>query len=151
MEPKMKVAMLLADSAEVVNGKLYIMGGGWSITGPDPVPSAIAVKIVAPWSPADKKHNLKLELMDSNSRPVSVPTPEGPQAVILGGEFLAKHGDTVVEGTQLDVPFAVNLPPLPLEPGKRYFWQLTIDGVTNEEWQLAFSLRPAAKVALPAA
>jgi hypothetical protein len=27
----MKLTMLLADAAEAVNGKLYILGGGWSI------------------------------------------------------------------------------------------------------------------------
>ena len=32
----MKVTMLLADSAQAIEGKLYILGGGWSITGPDP-------------------------------------------------------------------------------------------------------------------
>jgi len=26
--------MMLADAAQAVNGKLYIMGGGWSVMGP---------------------------------------------------------------------------------------------------------------------
>ena len=42
----MKVTMMLADSAQVAGGKLYILGGGWSITGPMPCPSAIAVIVV---------------------------------------------------------------------------------------------------------
>jgi hypothetical protein len=33
-----KVTMLLADAAQAVDGKLYILGGGWTITGPDPIP-----------------------------------------------------------------------------------------------------------------
>ena len=37
--------MLLCDAAQVADGKLYILGGGWSMTGPDPVPSAVALKI----------------------------------------------------------------------------------------------------------
>lgn len=141
----MKVAaMLLADFAEVVNGKLYIIGGGWSISGPIPVPSAIAVKVEVPWSPADQKHNLRLELFDSNQRPVSVPVNGGPpQPVVVGGDFVAGHSPDIVEGTSLDVPFAINLPPLPLEPGKRYFWKLTIDGKTTDDWQVAFSMRAA--------
>ena len=32
--------MLLCDAAQVADGKLYVLGGGWSMTGPDPVPSA---------------------------------------------------------------------------------------------------------------
>ena len=33
--------MLLADAAQQLGGKLYILGGGWSVTGPQPAPSAI--------------------------------------------------------------------------------------------------------------
>ena len=39
--------MILADSAQVADGKLYILGGGWSITGPDPTPSAVAIKMAS--------------------------------------------------------------------------------------------------------
>ena len=41
----MNVTMLLADSAQVADGKLYVLGGGWSLTGPDPTPSAVAIKL----------------------------------------------------------------------------------------------------------
>ncbi|HYT79952.1 MAG TPA: sigma factor [Actinomycetota bacterium] len=30
----LKVTMMLADAAEVADGKLFILGGGWSVTGP---------------------------------------------------------------------------------------------------------------------
>ena len=30
--------MMLCDAAQVSDGKLYVLGGGWSMTGPDPVP-----------------------------------------------------------------------------------------------------------------
>ena len=36
--------MLLCDGAQVADGKLFVLGGGWSLTGPDPMPSAIAMK-----------------------------------------------------------------------------------------------------------
>ena len=44
-----KVTMLLCDAAQVSDGKLFILGGGWSMTGPDPVPSAVALKIDVDW------------------------------------------------------------------------------------------------------
>ena len=37
--------MMLCDAAQVADGKLYVLGGGWSLIGPDPMPSAIAMKI----------------------------------------------------------------------------------------------------------
>ena len=39
----MKVTILLADAAQAAEGKLYVLGGGWSITGPDPSPMALAI------------------------------------------------------------------------------------------------------------
>ena len=40
---------MLADAAQAVEGKLYILGGGWSVTGPEPSASAIAAYIQVPW------------------------------------------------------------------------------------------------------
>ena len=37
----MKVSLLLADSAQAVAGKLYLLGGGWTVTGPEPSPFAM--------------------------------------------------------------------------------------------------------------
>ena len=44
-------------------------------------------------------------------------------------------------GTPLELPLAVNSGPLPLEPGSRYEWRLSIDGEGDEDWRLAFSVR----------
>ena len=59
----MKVTMMLADSAQAIGGKLYVLGGGWSITGPAPTPSAIVIKIDVPWDQANIKHHAKFELV----------------------------------------------------------------------------------------
>jgi len=64
----MKVTMLLADAAEAMNGKLYILGGGWSITGPQATPSAIAIKIDVPWDLANTPHTLRLDLLNEDGR-----------------------------------------------------------------------------------
>lgn len=138
----MKVTMMLADSAQAVDGKLYVLGGGWSITGPDPIPSAIAVKIEVPWDEANKKHILKLALFDEDGRSVKIPTPTGDVAVEMGTDFEVGRPPGLKPGTALDFVFAVNIGPLPLAPDGRYVWQLSIDGQGNADWQLAFSTRP---------
>lgn len=79
--------MLLADSAQAVSGKLYILGGGWSITGPQPSPSAIALKIDVPWHQANQRHDFELALFDSDGRSVNVSTPSGEKPVQLKGQF----------------------------------------------------------------
>ena len=63
----MKVTIMLADFAQAVNGKLYIMGGGWSLIGPAPCPTAIAIKIEVPWNQTNEKHNLKFSSYRGNS------------------------------------------------------------------------------------
>ena len=68
--------MLLCDAAQVSDGKLFILGGGWSMTGPDPVPSAVALKIDVDWHEAEASHHWELFLEDADGRPVLVDTPE---------------------------------------------------------------------------
>jgi len=141
----MKVTMLLADAAQAVNGKLYILGGGWSITGPQPAPSAIAMKIDVPWNEANKRHSLRLDLLHEDGQPVMVPTPTGDRPVQISSEFEVGRPPGLTPGSDLDVALAINIGPLPLPPGGRYVWRCWINDETNDEWKLTFSTRPAPK------
>lgn len=58
--------MMLCGAAQVSDGKLYVLGGGWSMTGPDPVPSAIALKIDVGWHEAEAPHHWELFLEDAD-------------------------------------------------------------------------------------
>ena len=134
--------MMLCDSAQVADGKLYVLGGGWSMTGPDPVPSAIALKIDVGWHEADDAHHWELYLEDADGGPVLVPTPDGEHPVEVRGEFTVGRPTDVPEGSPVDVALAVNLGPLPLAPGTRYTWRMAIDGDSHPDWVLAFTTRP---------
>lgn len=135
--------MLLADSAEAVNGKLYILGGGWSIIGPEPTPMAIAIKIEVPWDEANKRHTLQLALVNADGQPFMVPTPTGDRPMELSAEFEVGRPPGLKPGTPLDLPVALNIGPLPLLPDGRYVWRCSIDGESSEDWQVAFTTRPA--------
>jgi hypothetical protein len=37
---------------------------------------------------------------------------------------------------------AMNFAPFPLPPPGRYEWRLSIDGQHDEDWRVAFSIRP---------
>jgi hypothetical protein len=142
----MKVTIMLADFAQVVNGKLYIMGGGWSLIGPQPSMSAVAVKIEIPWTETNRKHSLKLELLDTEHHSVIVPTPIGESPVVITGDFEVGRPAGLIPGTPIDVPMAFPIGPLPLKLGERYVWKLSIDGETNANWEVAFSTRTAPQV-----
>ncbi len=135
--------MMLCDSAQVADGKLFILGGGWSMIGPDPAPSALALKVDVDWHEADRQHHWELYLEDEDGGPVLVETPDGHQPIEVRGEFSVGRPPGLAEGSPIDMPFAVNLGPLPLPPDRRYTWKLSIDGETREDWSVAFSTRPA--------
>jgi len=133
---------MLADHAQAVGGKLYISGGGWSVTGPDPVAFAIAIDVKVPWHAIEQEHEMRLELLDADGRPVEVETPDGSQPLVFETTFGVAPTPGVKPGTPIDFAFAINVAPQPaIEPGGRYEWRLTIDGETREDWHLAFSTR----------
>ncbi len=141
---RVNVTMLLADAAQVADGKLYILGGGWSLTGPDPTPSAVAIKIEVGWNETDQEHHWELFLEDADGGPVMVETPDGLQPVEIRGELAVGKPEGILEGTPVDVPMAINLGPLVLNPGTRYSWRLLIDGEHFPGGSISFSTRPAA-------
>lgn len=68
--------LILADLAEVVNNKLYMMGGGWnhiqrpaSVGGAGPPPSvfSVAISVLVGWNETNQKHNLRLTIEDGDA------------------------------------------------------------------------------------
>jgi hypothetical protein len=141
-----KATMMLADAAQAAEGKLYILGGGWSVTGPSPSPSAIAVLIQVPWDRTNVEHAFRVELIDSDGDAIVLETEaEGAQPVVIEGAFEVGRPPGIKPGVPIDVPLAINVGALPLAPGGRYEWRLSIDGESHEDWRLAFSTRPASE------
>jgi hypothetical protein len=144
-----KVTMLLADFAQVADGKLTVVGGGWSLTGPEPAPFGIAILVHVPWDQANRRHTLRLELVDADGQAVTIPVEanedgegdEQPIVFLDDIEFEVGRPAGLKPGTPLELPLAVNSGPLPLDPGGRYEWRLSIDGESDEDWRLAFSVR----------
>ena len=62
----MKTTLLLCDHAQEVAGKLYVLGGGWSIYHGSPVTMGLAVKIGVPWDAANIPHTFSARLVDED-------------------------------------------------------------------------------------
>ncbi len=133
------VTLLLADSAQVADGKLFVLGGGLQLIGPQPQPVSIALIIHVPWDRADIQHDWMLELLDQDG----IPVLHNDRPVTVAGTFKAHRAEGIVAGSPLLVPVAINFSALPVQPGGRYTWRLAIDGTSEENWQLSFSIRPA--------
>ena len=138
--------MLLCDSAQVADGKLYILGGGWSVTGPQPVPSAVAIKLEVDWHELSREHHWELFLEDADGGAVMIDTPDGAQPVEMRGDFAVGQPQGVPEGSPVDVPMAVNLGPLQLAPASRYTWRFVVDGESLPGASVSFATRPAEAV-----
>ncbi|HEY1825182.1 MAG TPA: hypothetical protein VGG21_04385 [Acidimicrobiales bacterium] len=139
----MNVTMLLADSAQVADGKLYILGGGWSVVGPDPMPMAVALKVSVDSHEFNVAHHWELFLEDADGKQVSFETPEGPHFIEVRGDFSTAPPADLPPGTPVEVPIAVNFGPIPLLGNARYTWRAVIDGETLPGALVSFTTRPA--------
>ena len=136
----MKLTLMLADSAQAVLGKLYILGGGWDTTTIDPngfvPPSALAALILVPWDLANQPHRATFRLLDGDGQVVTV---DG-EAVEIHNDFEAGRPPGTPAGTDLPIPIVWSLGPRPMEAG-RYTWSLTIDDELIWSTEVSFTVR----------
>lgn len=140
----MKLRMLLAHFAEVQNQMLFVIGGGWTEIGPDPSPFAIAATVDVPWDETNRRHRLELVIVDADGQPLRVQTAEGNQAPLqIAAEFDVGRPPGVRPGTSFTVPIAVNLPPIPMVPGRSYTVRGLLDGHMLDELTFLVRQQPA--------
>lgn len=117
---------MLCDYAEVADGKLFILGGGWSICGPGPFTHALAIKIGVPWELANRRHKLEAVLIDEDGQPVLI--GDDPSGIRFEAEIEVGRPPGLPAGTYLDMPMAVNFGPIELAAGKGFAWTISVDG-----------------------
>ena len=133
----MDVNILLCDSAHEVGGKLYILGGGWSILHLPNTPTnmALAMKIEVPWDQTSRAIAIKAALKDVDGQDVDL----GQGAVTAGGSVTVGRPAHVKPGTPIDLPIAMQFNGIALEPGG-YVWELEVDG--HVEARVGFRVMP---------
>lgn len=68
--------LILADAAEVVGNKLYLLGGGWDVltvnsSFPVDHPCAMAVSFRVPWSETNRPFDIEVEIQDADGKSVA--------------------------------------------------------------------------------
>ena len=116
--------MLLCDAAQAVGGKLFVLGGGWSlIYQPDvPTPAALAVKVAVPWDRANEQLTIRAVLLTEDGEPVDL----GAEDVQAEGQVEVGRPPGLKRGQPLDLVFVLNFGPMPY-PAGGYVWELSIN------------------------
>jgi hypothetical protein len=135
-----RFSVILADAAQVAEGKLSLLGGGWQLIGPNPSPIALGVIVGVPWTETNRRHTLAFKLLDGDGKGVILQGGTAPLEIQASFELGRPPG--ISPGTRLNFPMAFNLPSLNLSPGT-YEWAWSVDNETREEWRLAFAVRSA--------
>jgi hypothetical protein len=131
--------LILADRAEAVNGKLYMVGGGWDRVGmfqiPGPANFDLAVGVLVGYNETNTPHHIELALEDDDNKNVQPPIKAQfevgkPPGMKVGQ---AQRFQLVLRG-----PFHIP------KPGA-YHWVLSLDGARKSITRFWVD-----KVALPA-
>jgi hypothetical protein len=133
--------LVLADRAEIVNGKLYAMGAAWDRIGVadfgQPLSLSVAIGVLVPWNATNQQHTVTLTLRDADGAPVEFRI----EASFVAGRPAFLNGET--QRVLLAVPAANVLLP---HPGN-YVLAAAIDG--REMKVVRFSATPAPPQPVP--
>lgn len=141
MAQDIDVVMLLCDAAETANGKLYVLGGGWSqvLLPNTPLSMALAVKLAIPWDQANTRFTIEARLVTEDGEPALTPEGEGIRAE---GNVEVGRPPGLKPGEALDAPFVLRFTVI-LPPGG-YVWELLIGPPADHvAARAAFRVRPA--------
>ncbi len=104
--------LVLADHAEVVGGKLYMMGGGWDIRRIEDFNKSftmnIALGVLTPWPLANKENKFQLTIEDEDGKKL------GPT---VDGSFTVGRPPNAIEGQTFRTMVSVGLPVTLPKPG----------------------------------
>jgi hypothetical protein len=124
----MRLSVVLCDAAQVADGKLYILGGGWThavIT--EPLSIALAVVVAVPWGDANRRHPVSVTLRNEDNEVVEL---EG-KPVNTEGQFEIGRPPGLKPGSDLNATMVFKFGGMLLEPGG-YVWELQVGDTTEK-------------------
>lgn len=114
--------LILADTVEALNGKLYMMGGGWDTMQvrdlSRPIPLSFACGVEIPWNVTDDDHTLAIGIRNADGTEIAPP---------LSVTFRTGRPPTLERGASMHLPFAVK-GEFPFPAFGAYTITATVDG-----------------------
>lgn len=101
--------LILADSAQVIGNKLYLLGGGWDVLTsrrgfPFEQRCAIAAAVKIPWGETNQKHNFEIEMLSEDQN-----TEEIKSMVKVGGQFEVGRPPGIQLGQDQRIQIAIDI------------------------------------------
>ena len=96
--------LILADAAQVVGNKLFLLGGGWdrlTLNRGFPAPHALAVALSfrVPWNETNQKHSFRVAILNA----------DGKQLAEFGGQLEVGRPPGIPAGQDQRIQAAVNV------------------------------------------
>ncbi len=127
--------LILADLAQVIGGKLHMMGGGWDRINVQKFPHiqsfSVATAISVPWAHTNEKHNIVITMVDE----------DGHQELLkIEGEFEVGRAPGIKPGATQRLMMAFTINSLKFSEPKGYSIISFVDG--QEMRRLEFNVVP---------
>jgi len=118
--------LILADSAQVIGNKLYLLGGGWdrltiNRSFPAQHPMAVALSFRVPWNETNKKHSFEIEIL----------TGDGKEIAKIGGQIEVGRPPGIPPGQDQRTQTALTVG-LPIENPGTYEVIARVEGKVEE-------------------
>ncbi len=137
--------LVLADAAEAINGKHYILGGGWDTIWAASFPVAhpvltLALRVSVPWNDTNQTLGMEIDIIDADGQSI-IPNPPGP----LRAQMNAGRPPNLPQGAAQAVPLVFRLQNLQfLRPGA---YVVAVRSGGGEIGRVAFNVMPLPGIA----
>ncbi len=101
--------LILADSAQVIGNKLYLLGGGWdhlTVNAPFPIEQrcAVALSVKVAWNETNQKHSFEIEIISEDKS-----TEEPKSMMKAGGQFELGRPPGILPGQEQRFQIAIDM------------------------------------------
>ena len=137
-------SLLLCDFAESLNGKLYIMGGGWTRLNlaptqgdiPTTADMGLAAIIGIPWGRTNERLRMSIRLVTEDGHPC---LDADNRPVAVEGEIEVGRPPGIRRGIPQSVTFAVKAGGVVVNAGEAYAWILEVgpDEIARTSFEVA--------------
>ena len=133
-----EVTSFLADSVDLVQGKIYALGIGWNTIFAPGFPIqhprvGLGVLVNVPYTSTNEDHTLEITLQDEDGNQIPlrfIPNPDGTQTpdYKFSAQFKLGRPPMLPAGDSQLMPLAINFDGLIFQKASMHRWVIEIDG-----------------------